>query len=399
MRGRVILGLLTSTSLVSMLSMKQPPPIMKAVSELDASIAPFLTSAITNLYGQKTPDEELIATQVEDYYLPMYSYLNLLLEAKQEMNTREPLFIGISAPQGCGKTTMTDIIKALLHKEGKTCVSISLDDFYKTGQEQEDLAKSSANELLKLRGNAGTHDLALLNDKMEGLRLQQESLKLPRYDKSLRAGKGDRAPEDQWDVVNDGDSKVDIVLFEGWMLGFDPIVQTTEKDTARDTIQGDMVAVNEYLSLPGYAKLHAMFDGWIVIAVSDINAVFDWRLDAEKRMMSSGKPGMTDAQVGNFVNRFLPAYKAYLPRLHAEGIGPQPRKTIAIDETMFPKAAMVLMQLSKDIKQTCSSDTESECTESECTESESFSTHELLSAPVLRVSIDTKRLPLSVDLI
>lgn len=253
-----------------------PPVIQSAIDALDPSTGPYLTSEITKLYGQKTPNHALIADQVNNYYLPMYSYLKLLLETKRSLSKgTEPLMIGISAPQGCGKTTMTDMIKAMFHKEGKKCVSISLDDFYLTGAEQDALAKqSSPNKLLQLRGNAGSHDLDLLNATMESLYLQKMN-PLPFYDKSLRAGKGDRAPVEEWQVVND-DSPVDIVLFEGWMLGFHPV--------SASAVSGDIATVNKFLSLPGYAKLHSLFDGWLVIALEDINFVYEWRLDAEKRV-------------------------------------------------------------------------------------------------------------------
>jgi hypothetical protein len=33
-------------------------------------------------------------------------------------------------------------------------------------------------------------------------------------------------------------------------------------------------------------------------------------------MRASGKTGMTDEQIADFVNRFMPAYRAYLPRLY-----------------------------------------------------------------------------------
>ena len=36
-------------------------------------------------------------------------------------------------------------------------------------------------------------------------------------------------------------------------------------------------------------------------------------------MRESGKAGMTDEQIGDFVKRFMPAYRAYLPALYSEG--------------------------------------------------------------------------------
>ena len=36
-------------------------------------------------------------------------------------------------------------------------------------------------------------------------------------------------------------------------------------------------------------------------------------------MRASGKAGMSDAQIEDFVNRYLPAYDAYLPGLYNTG--------------------------------------------------------------------------------
>ena len=36
-------------------------------------------------------------------------------------------------------------------------------------------------------------------------------------------------------------------------------------------------------------------------------------------MRSKGKPGMTDEQVADFVDRYMPAYRAYLTDLYAKG--------------------------------------------------------------------------------
>ncbi len=47
--------------------------------------------------------------------------------------------------------------------------------------------------------------------------------------------------------------------------------------------------------------------------------VFGWRLQAEQRMRAEGKAGMTDEQIADFVSRYIPAYKAYLPSLYKEG--------------------------------------------------------------------------------
>ena len=44
-----------------------------------------------------------------------------------------------------------------------------------------------------------------------------------------------------------------------------------------------------------------------------------WRLQAEVAMRAKGKPGMTDEQVAAFVDRYMPAYRAYLTGLYEKG--------------------------------------------------------------------------------
>ncbi len=79
-----------------------------------------------------------------------------------------------------------------------------------------------SNRLLQVRGNAGTHDLQLGTDTLQALKSanSKDSLvAVPRYDKSQNGGRGDRADPSTWPRVQ---GPLDIILFEGWMLGFKP---------------------------------------------------------------------------------------------------------------------------------------------------------------------------------
>lgn len=72
-------------------------------------------------------------------------------------------------------------------------------------------------------------------------------VRVPRYDKSARGGRGDRAPEAEWSVVS---KPPDVVLLEGWMLGFEalpeesPLLAAAEQaeDGERQQRQGGPVA-------------------------------------------------------------------------------------------------------------------------------------------------------------
>ena len=89
-----------------------------------------------------------------------------------------------------------------------------------------------------------------------------------------------------------------------------------------------------------YAAWHALMDAWVVIAVDDPDWVYAWRLQAERAMAAAGRPGMTDEQVGDFVARYMPAYRAYLPGLYeaaaADGVFGKPTLLARVDEARAP---------------------------------------------------------------
>jgi len=79
--------------------------------------------------------------------------------------------LGISAPQGCGKSTLVEQLEQLFAWLGTTAASVSIDDFYLTNAEQTALAAANPdNRLLALRGNAGSHDLQLGRETLQQLK-------------------------------------------------------------------------------------------------------------------------------------------------------------------------------------------------------------------------------------
>ena len=56
--------------------------------------------------------------------------------------------------------------------------------------------------------------------------------------------------------------------------------------------------------LPAYQEaLDAQVDAWLIIRVPDPTCVYKWRLEAEEKQKARGKPGMTEEQVHDFVDR------------------------------------------------------------------------------------------------
>jgi D-glycerate 3-kinase len=89
------------------------------------------------------------------FHWPIYNYIrNQKQKHTSKYGPMTPLLVGISAPQGCGKTTMTDVLKDMFSVENMNTISLSLDDFYLTGHDQELLAqRHPSNKLLQYRGN------------------------------------------------------------------------------------------------------------------------------------------------------------------------------------------------------------------------------------------------------
>ncbi|KAJ7564277.1 hypothetical protein O6H91_02G010900 [Diphasiastrum complanatum] len=249
--------------------------------------------------------------RIYHYYLPVFWWCkDQLSQHRSQFQNDEPipaLVVGLSAPQGCGKTTLVDALEYLFNATGSRAASVSIDDFYLTAADQEKLAAENAgNALLEFRGNAGTHDLQLGTEALKSLRgltSAEAKTKIPHYEKSSHHGHGDRANPSTWREVQ---GPLEVLLFEGWMLGFEP-----REDPK-------LVAVNKNLKAYSDAWF-SLVDSWIIIEVEDPNWVFTWRLQAEVRMRAEGRPGMTDAEVADFVSRYMPAYKAYLPILYSKG--------------------------------------------------------------------------------
>lgn len=111
---------------------------------------------------------------------------------------------------------------------------LSIDDLYLTHSDQVALASAHPNNpLVQHRGEPGTHDLALAYEVFASLRSGQPT-SLPVYDKSAFDGAGDRAPRTQWTEVNGaGQAKMQVVIFEGWCVGFRPLSDDELRDKLR----------------------------------------------------------------------------------------------------------------------------------------------------------------------
>lgn len=143
--------------------------------------------------------------------------------------TSFPIFVALQGPQGSGKTSVTERVKEMLSEANEDHASyrvatFSIDDLYLPHAQLHALASAHPdNPFLRGRGPPGTHDiqlgLSLLRSMKDINRTNADNVRIPRFDKSLFDGEGDRLPESEWTPVH---GPLDVVLLEGWCVGFYP---------------------------------------------------------------------------------------------------------------------------------------------------------------------------------
>lgn len=244
-----------------------------------------------------------------------------------------PLVIGINGAQGSGKTTLVNDLVGLLQTRGIRSIGFSLDDLYLPYQEQRQLAEQHRdNPLLKYRGQPGTQDLELGRQTLLSLLSTKEySIRIPQYDKSLRGGYGDRMAQSEWLTVSRPPA-IDVVLFEGWCLGFRSLNESELSKYLDQVFKGhsllfkhsrnysseNLRQINSNLKLFETA-LYPLIDAWIYMRVSDVDVVYRWRKEQEDYMAATGRASLSDQQLEDFVSRFLPTYELALDKLDKQG--------------------------------------------------------------------------------
>ena len=207
-----------------------------------------------------------------------------------------PLVIGLCGAQGSGKST---IAAALAERIAGTAV-LSLDDLYLPLAERRRLAET-VHPLLKTRGVPGTHDVALGEAVLAGLRAGLP-VELPRFDKAA----DDRAPQSAWPKVD----TARVVIFEGWCTGAvaqaDEALEAPVNALERDEDAGGTWRRYANAALAGYGALFAV-DALVFLAAPGFDVVRRWRTQQERALAADIAAGrrlgraMSDAELGRFI--------------------------------------------------------------------------------------------------
>ncbi|WP_259722547.1 hypothetical protein [Synechococcus sp. CS-1328] len=135
-------------------------------------------------------------------------WLPLLERCRQLVDSGERHVLGLNGPIGAGKSTLLALITRLARQLDLPIAVGSIDDFYLPWAERKQAM--AGNPFGVLRGPPGSHDPALAQAAIAHWR-RGGTLVLPRFDKRLRQGEGDRCG--QWQ----GDPQ--LLLLDGWLLG------------------------------------------------------------------------------------------------------------------------------------------------------------------------------------
>lgn len=260
------------------------------------------------------------------------TYIRSALAQRSQLGHERPLIVGISGPQGSGKTFLTKQIKEELERADASLkvILFLMDDMYLTHNDQNrlnELVQKSMdnNPLLQGRGLPGTHDLQLVKKIFADL-LNLKSVEIPVYDKGLYQGQGDRLAHNFWTKVK---APPDLILFEGWFNGFlslrkEELRRIYNDDSNRERVfhkhqLGHLEQINEMLEK--YLSLWSYFDYFVCLETTSLKNIYEWRLQQEESLRKSRKDtsGMTDDQVIKFVDKFMPLYELFYYHLCANG--------------------------------------------------------------------------------
>ena len=222
-------------------------------------------------------------------------------------SSNQALLVGVSGCQGSGKSTLAKAMARVAEQVfGTPATALSLDDFYLTRAERQELAKG-VHPLFGTRGVPGTHDLALLDATLRALMSGDGPVALPEFDKA----RDDRTNTVHWRQVC---APVGLIFLEGWCVGIPPqaeqalVTPINETESTQDSSGLWRREVNRYLETT-YAALFNQLDLLLFLKAPSFGAVFDWRWEQEQRLAdaidtgkhaTTGTP-MTRDEVGAFV--------------------------------------------------------------------------------------------------
>jgi D-glycerate 3-kinase len=215
-----------------------------------------------------------------------------------------PLML-LNGPVGAGKSTLGRLLESLAPLAGLRLAMVSIDDLYLPLARRR--AVLAGNPFGVSRVPPGSHDLPLLLERLASWR-GSGLLELPRFDKTLHDGQGERAGERR--------QAADALVLEGWLMGCKPL----DDNHLAPVLTGDVdvsdgrtpLTPEERLWLPRwnralstYLPLWQQAAGLWVLRPQHWGLPYRWRLQAEARQRRSGGGWMRAEEVRALVRATL----------------------------------------------------------------------------------------------
>ncbi len=278
--------------------------------------------------------------------------LPLLDRLERQRQHRLPL-LALNGPVGAGKTSLGRLLVRLAPLAGVRLAVASIDDLYLPWPERRSVL--AGNPFGVWRVPPGSHDLPLLLQQLAEWR-RSGLLRLPRFDKTLADGQGDRSG---W-----SECRADALVLEGWLMGCLPLGSerlSEALDRAQAGVKPGAGGVEgswatglsgqelEWLprwdrALEAYGPLWQECDGLWLLRPSRWSLPRRWRLQAEARQRRTGGGWLSAAEVGAMVRASLHSLP---PALYqdplAAGLAGQPNQNGDQQKTGLPLEGLALL--------------------------------------------------------
>ncbi|MEO1002966.1 MAG: hypothetical protein AAFX65_07640 [Cyanobacteria bacterium J06638_7] len=261
---------------------------------------------------QARPHARLDPALLHHFALPLLERLGLLAQQRPRPA------IGLNAPVGAGKSSLCRLLSQLAPGLGLRLAVASIDDFYLPWWAR--CRALAGNPFAVTRVPPGSHDPALLCCCLDDWRAGAP-LRLPRFDKRLRGGEGDRCGEQTL--------QADALLLEGWLIGCRPLGPALEAiDLDRVMVGAGERALSpaEQAWLPrwdgalqSYQPAWARLDELWLLRPRCWSQPRRWRFQAEARQRRTGAPALAPRALERLVRSSLASLP---PELYIEPLQP-----------------------------------------------------------------------------
>lgn len=206
-------------------------------------------------------------------------------------------FLALNGPVGAGKTSLGRALERLAALGGLRLVVASIDDLYLPAEQRRQVL--AGNPFGVSRVPPGSHDLPLLLAALAAWRAGGP-LRLPRFDKTLAGGEGERSG---W-----REQPADALVIEGWLMGCRALGPQALEACLQSGAGLEELTADERRWLPiwdhhlaGYGDLWDACDGLWLLRPQCWSLPRRWRFQAEARQRRSGGGWLTADKLDGLV--------------------------------------------------------------------------------------------------